>query len=238
VTQVRVFFTYCGADQALKDKAYGAVLPLKDKLAKEGIDLELIAMDKDCVDKWDIWSQDNALGCDIMVPIITEHAFEIVNGREKVILTEIKLGTEHFKRLVPMVLCALQGETASRLEKISQIYTERDSFDDALARLARSVELLAIEEAEKKRELESLSPFTKVYDNNRFVGRDCDLEWMKNAFINSNVLVLTGEGGIGKTTLAERFFIANAREYSGAFIVKAPLFLNYSINRWILQIYE
>ena len=228
--KIKVFFTYCGADQALKDMAYNAVSPLKEKLDKSDIDLELIAMDNDCVDRWDRWSNDNALGCDIMVPIISEHAFEIVNGREKVILTEIALGTEHFKRLAPMVLCPLQGKTAERLEKISLIFTDRESFEGACVRLARSVELLAIEEAEKKRELESLSLFTRVYSNSGFVGRDADLEWMKKSFEKSNVLVLTGEGGIGKTTLAEEFFTANSGEYSGAFIVKAPLGIREGIE--------
>ena len=221
-TEVKIFFTYCGADQRLKDCAFGAVLPLKERYKAQDIDLRLIAMDKSCVDRWDIWSRDNAIECDIMVPIITEHSFELFEGKEKVMLTEIALGVEHSKRLVPLALCPLRGETKERLFHTSVIYATEADFSACCEELANKVEILILDEAEKKREREKLQVLPRAQKNSKFVGRSQDLERLAIALEGSNIAVLMGEGGIGKTTLAEAFFEKNKERFFGAYVIKAP----------------
>ena len=221
-TEIKIFFTYCGADQSLKDMAHKAILPLVEKYMTQNVQLTLIAMDEKCVDRWDLWSKDNAIGCDIMIPIITENSFEVLDGKEKVMLAEIALGVEHRKRLVPVAFCPLRGKTREQLYYISTIYASEQGLDEACVSLAEKVDLLIASEAERKSELEKLKPLTKAYSNANFVGREGDLAWIKNALDKSNIAVLMGEGGIGKTTLAEEFFKMNSSEYIGAFVVKAP----------------
>ena len=223
MVNVKVFFSYCTADQPLKDIAHKALLPLAKALPEQNIKLEFIAMDEKCVNRWDDWSRDKTIECDIMVPIITEHSFEVTKeGKTKVMLEEIALGVEHSKKLAPMVLCALRGETAIKLQKISLIYCDRDTFEKDCERLAKSVEILALEEAESKRERFKLRVFAKAQKNSKFVGRNEEIEALSIALEKSNIAILVGEGGIGKTTLAEAFFEQNKSRYIDAYIIKAP----------------
>ncbi|MBQ7411683.1 MAG: ATP-binding protein, partial [Clostridia bacterium] len=229
-TEIKIFFTYCGADQHLKDIAYSAVLSLAEKYEAQGILLRFIAMDKDCVDRWDIWSKENAVGCDIMVPIITEHSFEAFDGKEKVILREIELGVKHNKRLVPVAFCSLRGKTAKQLCNTSTVFvTENEPEQAFVATMLNKIELLIVDEAERKSEREKLRELRMVSENDKFVGRERELEWLKDSLNSNNIVVLKGEGGTGKTTLAEAFFSRNSAEYIGAYIVAAKNGIKNSI---------
>lgn len=225
--RVLIFLNYCSADQAIVDRLKVHFRATVAEYAREGVEVKLISMDDYCHGRWDEWMTAIARECDIMIPILTKDAMYPKDGAPKYINDELRIGRRYGKNMVPFVFCAdIPGSFDAHIGGMSQVWYVSGGEEDAcygeVIRKARAL-IDALVAGERIHQLPSLDLIgvPTPGKNRYFVGRERELAEIHAALSSSNIMILKGEGGIGKTTLAEAYFRRHGDLYTKGYIVDA-----------------
>ena len=105
-------------------------------------------------------------------------------------------------------------EFKKELDDIGHFYNFYDSFDDFWIQLNKQLDILLKKPKDSKtpKQIGSLPPFNPSI----FLGRDSDIENIYKSFFEDGkaVLLINGNGGIGKTTIASKYYHQYQDEYT------------------------
>ena len=212
---MKIFISYCGADQAIKDEIATLIEAERDNFAES---VEIISMDTHCAGNWAEWMIGAVKSCDIMISILTKSSMYVADGDgKKRVFEEARVARDNDKEIIPYATCKIPDEMLAHIGSFSIT----DTIVGAVEKARVLVSAIARGEKLDLRESASLSGFRPAQTNKNFVGREAEISWLDETLRNHNVVILKGEGGIGKTTLAEYFFQSHKDKYTGAYIVDA-----------------
>ena len=220
VRKTRIFISYCGADTAIKDELAKAISELDERLG--GGRLEIDSMDSHGQVEWDKWMIEAIYACDIVIPILTENSMRYDEGTtEKRVYDEVRTARDENKPIIPLAFCEISPKMRAHvgsfvaLSSVESVVEKLEAYlDNGKSALVEGINLNGLHSAQS---------------NINFVGRKSEFEWIENTLDKTNVVILTGDGGIGKTTLAECFFQAHKDKYKRAYIVDASNGVRQSI---------
>lgn len=219
----KVFLSFCGADKDLKNT-------IKDKLifyANEDLNfsLDIIEMDTHCTGDWGEWMIRAVEESQCVIPIITDHVLhsqvekrvyeEVVEARNKGIV-RIPFIVSKDAELPPSFRANLNGCSEVRVN------VTLSDLDAKIKELYLKIKNTLKYQGLEKEEQDIIPSYLEISQEDSFIGREQDMQEMKEMFETSNVIVLHGQGGIGKTCLAKNFFLKNKDLYSKAYILSAP----------------
>ena len=224
---LQLFISYCGADKLEKDGLNAHLIPLQEDYAKIGVDLEICEMETHCVGEWDKWMIGAIKESDVVICILNDSLFTGEKAGKR-LLEELRTARDENKGVVPLILTdrELPDEYKAHIGRLSQVwYTyENGNVEEAYQQAADKAKLLldGVLRGEKIDQGDSVRILSgAVSKNEKFVGRQKEMEWLRQKLTETNVVILKGEGGIGKTSLAENFFYQNTDLFSHAYIVTA-----------------
>ena len=227
--KVMIFLNYSSRDQYIVDRLRAKFQPLTTEYQKNGVTVELVAMDEYCSGRWDEWMTSIARECDIMIPILTDNSMYPSDGSLKYINDELRIGRKYGKNMVPFVFSSdVPDSFDAHIGGMSQVwYVDGDSTDSSYDEVVRKAKTL-IDGLLDGNKIEQLTGNTLIgvqapRKNRFFVGREQELGEIHSALSSSNIMILKGEGGIGKTSLAEAYFSKHSDTYSRGYIVNASL---------------
>ena len=215
--RVEIFISYCGADQPLKDEVASALGTVIEEYEGE-LEIELVAMDTHCAGNWAEWMIEAVKSCEIFIPLLTRNSMHTADGEtRKRMFEEARIARNSNKEMVPFASCSIPDEMEAHVGTYSAVGTVRGVTEKTRILL----EGIVTGKRNAFRMGASLAGFTSAESNRNFVGRKKEIKWLEEHLDKRNVVILTGAGGIGKTTLAECFFQAKRDKYSSAYIVNA-----------------
>ena len=224
---LQLFISYCGADKLEKDGLKAHLIPLQEDYAKIGVGLEICEMETHCVGEWDKWMIGAIKESDVVICILNDSLFTGEKAGKR-LLEELRTARDENKGVVPLILTdrELPDEYKAHIGRLSQVwYTyENGNVEEAYQQAANKAKLLldGVLRGEKIDQGDSVRILSgAVSKNEKFVGRQKEMEWLRQKLTETNVVILKGEGGIGKTSLAENFFYQNTDLFSHAYIVTA-----------------
>ena len=220
---MKIFISYCGDDAIHKNHLKERLIPL----VNEYKELEIIEMSTHCAGNWDEWMIPAVKSCDIFVPLITDNAMYPKSGVPKRMLEELTAARNTNKKMVPVIMSqrGISDTFQAHIGRISQVWYaydvdgDGDPFDEAVEKVR--ILINAILKNDSIDQGESVDVIgCGVVQNTRFVGRTDYLEKLERELDSTNVVILKGDGGIGKTSLAENFFFKSDK-YKRAYLVNA-----------------
>lgn len=212
---MRIFISYCSADQPIKDVLFTL---LKQKIDFDSYDIRVVSMDTDCAGDWAEWMISAVKSCDIVIPLLTANSMYVREGDgRKRVFEETRTARDTDKVLVPFATCTIPDEMIAHIGS----YSVSKTLDEVVDKVRIILENQNSDDKYTLRESASLSAFRSAQTNKNFVGRDVEISWLDKTLHNHNVAILKGEGGIGKTTLAEYYYQCHKGDYVGAYIVDA-----------------
>ena len=215
--KIEIFISYCGADQPIKEEIARALSPLIEEYA-DRLDIEIVAMDTHCAGNWAEWMIGAVKDCEVFVPILTDNSMHSSDAESKKrVFEEARTARNANKEMAPYATCKIPDEMQAHIGSFSA----SSSIDDVVRKTKILLDGIVSNKRTNLRASASLAGFRSAQSNRSFVGRCKELEWLDKALQNHNLAILTGEGGIGKTTLAECFFQTHRDKYSHAYIVDA-----------------
>ena len=224
---LQVFISYCTVDKPKKDALKVHLIALQEQYAKEDVHLEICEMETHCAGEWDGWMTRAVKASDVVIFILEDSLFTGDKAAKRN-LEELRTARSENKGIVPLILTEreLPDEYQAHLGRISQVwYTyENGNEEEAYKQTAHKTKLLldGIIKGEKVEQGDSVRILSGVAGKNeKFVGRESEMQWLREKLAETNVVILKGEGGIGKTSLAENFFHQNPDLYDRAYIVTA-----------------
>ena len=237
--KVQIFISYCGDDtHIMHDLRDNYLAKLKGEYALKGAEIVIREMETECVDKWDVWMVGAVKSCDILVCILTDNVLYPKEKTEKRVLEELCVARNNDLNIIPIVFSSrgLPDEYFAHIGRISQIwYGVGDTQEQKFTVVKDKATLLidGILSGNKVKQYESLKiksgyQFSK-FDG--FVGRKEEMEKISSSFDQSNLLILKGEGGIGKTSLAKAYFNASD-SYENGYIVDASSGITQTIQNF------
>ncbi|MBR2480612.1 MAG: tetratricopeptide repeat protein, partial [Clostridia bacterium] len=237
--KVQIFISYCGDDtHIMHDLRDNYLAKLKGEYALEGAEIVIREMETECVDKWDVWMVGAVKSCDILVCILTDNVLYPKEETGKRVLEELCVARNNNLNIIPIVFSSrgLPDEYFAHIGRISQIwYGVGDTQEQKFTVVKDKATLLinGILSGNKVKQYESLKiksgyQFSK-FDG--FVGRKEEMEKISSSFDQSNLLILKGEGGIGKTSLAKAYFNASD-SYENGYIVDASSGITQTIQNF------
>ena len=226
--KLQLFISYCGADKPKKDALKGHLITLQEEYAKRGVHLEICEMETHCAGAWDKWMISAIKESDVVICILEDSIFTEKEKAEKRILEELRVARDENKGIVPLILTEreLPDEYKAHIGRLSQVwYTyENGNEEQAYAQATEKAKILldGVLKGDKVDQGDSVRILSGVATKNeKFVGREKEMAWLREKLLETNVVILKGEGGIGKTSLAENFFHQNSDLYSRAYVVTA-----------------
>ncbi len=212
---MKIFISYCSADQAIKDEIFARLNLLFNE---QGISHEIVAMDTHCAGNWAEWMVGAVKMCDIVIPVLTNNSMYVKEGDgRKRVFEETRIARDSDKVLVPYATCVIPDEMLAHIGS----YSATGTIGGVIDKVKIIFQMMQTGEKITLRENASLAGFRSAQTNKNFVGRMAEISWLDDTLNSHNVAILKGEGGIGKTTLAEYFFQSHKDKYTGAYIVDA-----------------
>ena len=220
----RLFISYCEQDKGLKDQLKQDLNAFKDAYEKEGVEIELCEMETHCSGEWDSWMIGAVKSSDVLVCLLTENVINAIGGGKRV-KEELKIARDEGKGIVPIVLTKLTDEYLAHIGCISQEWYGRGkTHEEIFANATYKVKLLtdAVLKGDVIKQYESNKIIGKKFIARKaFVGRKEEIARLREILLEENVVVIKGEGGIGKTSLAQQFFEENQDLYEEAYVIDA-----------------
>lgn len=242
---LKLFISFCGADRKIKDDIKNRMEELIQFYKEKNVTLEIVEMDTHCTGDWATWMIQAIDSSDCFIAILTDTVFhaeidkrvyeEVVEARNKGITRIPFIITDDFD-LQDKFKSHLLGTSEVRLgNHYSELeYTEK--LNELFLKTKNSLEKVYHGFVSEPELLPSYMEFTP---SDIFIGREQEMEDIKKMFENSNVVILRGQGGIGKTCLAKNFFFKYRDLYSKAYIVSAPNGIKEAIaNLDLLNVYQ
>jgi|GEM_PF-3098531 len=234
--KMRLFISYCGPDEAIKDTVKVCMLPLIAEFAKKGAMLDICEMSTHCVGEWDKWFISAVKSSDVMIAILTDNV--ISDTVEKRVLNEITEANSDGLYIIPLIFRAggvngLPDQFRAHIHRYSCVEiglaTDKEYIfarlreaygktENALSRVMNGDPFMSLslriypDKNRKTRE---------VTLNENFVGREREMltavEWLSE----TNVIIVKGFGGIGKTAFAEQFSLYAKEKIKKVYIIDA-----------------
>ena len=222
---LQVFISFCEGDRQLKEELKGFLGGLIDEYKMQDVHLEIVEMDTHCAGDWDSWMISAVKNSDVVVSLLTENVCYPKSGTQKRVKEELQTARSNDKGIVPIVFCTLPDEYQAHVGCVSQAWwVQGRNLEDVFSEATRKIKILldgVIKGTPIKQYQSSKIIGGKFRAKQNFVGRRDELQWLKKALDEENIVILKGEGGIGKTTLAKKFFEENRRFYDDAYIIDA-----------------
>ena len=236
--KIQIFISYCGADSAkMHDLRDNYLLKIKEDYVNKDVDVVICEMETDCAHEWDAWMVGAVKQSEILVCILTDNTLYPKDFREKRVLEELRVARDNALNIVPVLFNGrgLPDEYQAHIGRISQIwYANGETQEQIFSEVEEKVRLLLdkIVSGNKIRQYESVKiigcQFSKFAG---FVGREKEMEEISEKFKESNLVILKGEGGIGKTCLAKAFF-NNTKNFDRAYIIDASSGIKQTIQNF------
>lgn len=224
---MKIFLSYCGDDRAQKNLLKDRIVSLVGEYREMGIAVEIVEMETHCAGNWDEWMIPAVKECDIFVPLISDNAMYPKTGVPKRMLEELTTARNTNKKMVPVIMSSngVSDTFQAHIGRVSQVWYaydtdgDGDPFDEAVGKIR--ILINAIIKNDTVDQGESVDVIgCGVVQNTRFVGREEYLNQLERELESTNVVILKGDGGIGKTSLAENFFFKSDK-YKRAYLVSA-----------------
>lgn len=220
----QIFISFCSADRELKNELKEKHLtPLVDEYRNQGVTVDICEMDTHCAGDWSEWTISAVKKSDIVVYIMTKNVFHPQDGVEKVVHTELDVARENGIDRVPIIFDKITDKYKGLLAGVSCVKGVED-VHSAFARAIQSVKILLDRKikGETTRSAESdLIGYAIPKAPMTFVGRENEMTQMREELQKNNLLILQGPGGMGKTTLASKFFEENPDIFDEGYIIDA-----------------
>ncbi len=224
---MKIFISYCGDDTAHKNHLKESLIPLINEYKELGTELEIVEMSTHCAGDWDEWMIPAVKSCDIFVPLITDNAMYPKSGVPKRMLEELTTARNTNKKMVPVIMSVngVSDTFQAHIGRISQVWYaydtdgDGDPFDEAVSKIRILVNAILKKDSVDQGESVDIIG-CGVVQNTRFVGRVDYIDLLDKELDSTNVVILKGDGGIGKTSLAENFFF-KSEKYKRAYLVSA-----------------
>ena len=223
--QFKLFISYSGENKKEKD----IILSLLNEIKKEeSFNIEFCSMEdgsEPCVDDFNAWMFRVIKKCHIMLSIFTK---EVINSQiTKRMSDELALAYQNKLFRIPVCIGVrdLSDSYEAQLASVSRIYVDnlenleflKNKLRDYLKGIYKH--LVNGEKDESTVSL-PLDSFSEV-DNFTFVGRENELKEIDEKFKTGNVVILKGDGGVGKTALAKQYFFVHKEKYTKHYIIDA-----------------
>ncbi len=242
--KMQLFISFCAADRIIKDKIKSHFKKLVSFYKEKNVDLEIVEMDTHCPANWDNWMMDAVDSSDCVIAILTDNVFyaniqkrvheEILEARNRQIpripfiitndselpneykanllgCSEVHLGNTYTKKELKQKLDELFIKTKNTLEKVYKGFVAQPIILDT-------------------KECNKDNMPSKI-----FIGREEELKEIKKIFEVSNVVILHGQGGIGKTSLAKNFFFKYKDMYANSYIISAANGIKEAIAKLVFE---
>ena len=236
---IKVFISYCNADTLImKELRDNYLHKLKDEYASKEVEIVIRDMETECADEWDKWMIGAVKSCDVLICILTDNVLYPKDDSEKRVLEELRVARDNGLNIIPIVFSnrGLPDEYSAHLGRISQIWyvsgnTQEEKFTEVKNKATKLID--GILSGKKIKQYDSLKinvgyQFSK-FDG--FVGRVAEMSAISSSFDKSNLLILKGEGGIGKTSLAKAYFNVSDN-YEKGYIVDASSGITQTIQNF------
>ena len=221
---LQVFISYCTADELKKEALKKHLIQLQQSYAERDVELKICEMGTCCADEWDKWMIKSVKESDVVIFILEDSIFQ---GNKRM-LEELRVARDEGKGIVPLILTEqeLPDEYKAHIGRLSQVwYTYENGDEETAYKQAVDKAKILLEgflTGEKVDQGDSVRILSGVaFKNEKFVGRRKEMDWLREKFSQTNVVILQGEGGIGKTSLAENFFYQNPDLFSYAYVITA-----------------
>lgn len=224
---MKIFISYCGDDAVHKNHLKESLIPLVKEYSELGTEIEIVEMSTHCAGNWDEWMIPAVKSCDIFVPLITDNAMYPKSGIPKRMLEELTTARNTNKKMVPVIMSSngISDTFQAHIGRVSQVWYaydvdgDGDPFDEAVEKIRILVNAILKNDSVDQGESVDIIG-CGVVQNTRFVGRIDYIDMLDKELDDTNVVILKGDGGIGKTSLAENFFFKSDK-YKRAYLVSA-----------------
>ena len=221
----QIFISFCSADRELKNELKEKHLtPLVDEYRNQGVTVDICEMDTHCAGDWSEWTISAVGNSDIVVYIMTKNVFHPQDGVEKVVHTELDVARKNGIDRIPIIFDEITDKYRGHLAGVSCVYGDLSDVHSAFAKAIQSVKILLDRKikGETTRSAESdLIGYAIPKAPKTFVGRENEMAQMREELQKNNLLILQGPGGMGKTTLASKFFEKNPDIFDKGYIIDA-----------------
>lgn len=229
---LKVFISFCGSDRSLKNTIKERLFSLNNYFKAKDIVLEVIEMDTHCSGDWASWMIDAIDASDCFVPIITENILHA--DVEKRVYEEIVEARNRGKIRIPFIVSdeELPSKFRANLNGTSEVRVRSDylNLNEKLDELVNKVKISLDNVCNGENQADILPDYLQINDDDSFVGREKEMQEIKEILEKNNVVILHGEGGIGKTSLAKHFFLTHKDLYSKAYLLSSPNGIKDSIG--------
>jgi hypothetical protein len=237
---LQIFISFCGADEDKKVALENALQPMIAEYVEQGVEINVADMAKMDASYWDKWMIQTLKASDLVIAILSNATMYPENGVPKRVLEELCEARNNGIEILPVIFDRpVSDEFRAHINRISQIWRTYDGAeDDVYQEAARKAGFLikGILEGKKSQTYESVKLLGgRFLSNPHFVGRERELRVLQEKFQETNVVILTGEGGIGKTSLAQQFFYDYKHLYDRAYIINASNGVRQAITDMVFE---
>ncbi len=227
----RIFLSYCNADKQIKNKLVSFLNPLIDDYKNRGITVSIWDMETDCADVFDA----NRTGgyihelkqSHIIIPIITPNATDESKGIKRM-TDEVRVARDSYGdnliQVVPFVIgtrienthfetslcgysCAFWAVGCDNVNDIPE-----SAFEGVIGKVKTLLDGRIKGNIIRQVPSNNIEGTMNCQTDCFCVGRDRKIKEIDEKFKVTNVVVLYGEGGMGKTTLAKNYIQTHLNE--------------------------
>ena len=231
---LKVFISFCGVDRMFKNIIKNKLNSLNEYFNAKEIALEIVEMDTHCFGDWATWMINAVSSADCIIPIITDNVLHA--DVEKRVYEEIVEARNKGKIRIPFIISddnELPANYRANLNGTSEIRVNSNlsdldnKLDELVLKTKNSLDMVCKGFVNQE---DIMPEYLELNDEDYFVGREKEMQEIRTMLENNNVVILYGEGGIGKTSLAKQFFLKNKDLYSKAYLLSSPNGIKDSIG--------
>lgn len=229
--KIQVFISFCSADTAVMERLEKAFQPVVLSYAQKGHELFVCQMNKDCAGEWDEWMVEAVKASNVLVCILSDQA--MYSDNDKRVLEEVRIARDKCVNVVPFKITEkpLAAPFEAHLGRYSAVWSVTDDQADGIKQesideVVRKVCVLLDGQisGEPIRQTESAEFATSgvgTTKNKDFIGRGREMKKLDELFSESNTVVVSGVGGIGKTEFAKEYVRERLDQYTSFCVVDA-----------------